>query len=720
MASRPKRPSPGILPPLRRKYSELRWWQKTLVFLFLLMAASASTAAAGLHFFYAHLASQQDLSDLGRMPQRSIVYDRNEEIVGRLHGANRIVVSAKDVSPFFVDAIVAREDARFFSHHGVDYLGALRALLRNVKDKRFVQGASTITMQLARNSYFTADKTLHRKLLEIAVARRIEDLYTKEEILTYYINRIYFGAGLYGIDRAAQDYFHKHPRDLSLGEAALLAGIIRAPSRLSPLKHYEDALEERDAVLTRMVDEGYASDEEVARARGQPISVYPVTYVKEQENYALDAVRRDLDLFLEEADTEDGGFNIHTTLDMRLQRAAEAALENHLQEIESSPGFRHRSRAAFGKSFNPNQPQATDYVQGAVVVLDNDTGGLVAIVGGRDFNHSKFNRALLSRRQIGSAFKPFVYATAFQRGLMPGTLVDDSAIARGEIPSVNPNWSPRNSDGKYNGLRPAAWGLIKSRNTMSVRVGAYSGLESVIDTTRTLALAREIEPTPQVYIGNLGATLKALTSAFSVFPNHGVLMRPFIIETIGRGDSPELRATPVVELPVLPAGAAWMTSTILEDVITEGTASAVGRLGFQVPAGGKTGTTNDYTDAWFVGYTSRLTCGVWIGMDQPSTIMDRGYGSRLALPIWVEIMKAAEEYGYPGEAFAPPVPLALVELCGVSGLLATPNCQRAQQAYSSEIPYEMIPRESCAFHGWQPRHAGRGRGLFNRILDLFR
>ncbi|MFV1994528.1 MAG: transglycosylase domain-containing protein [Verrucomicrobiales bacterium] len=696
-----------------------RGWRARLRALVLCALALLALSGLALAAFYAYLAGKEDMEALGRMPQRSIVYDRRGEIVGRLHGANRVVIPLEQVSPYFIDALVAREDSRFFRHHGIDYFGVLRAMLRNLKDHSFVQGASTITMQLARNSFYSSEKTLHRKLLEVMVTRRIERSLTKHEILECYVNRIYFGAGLYGIDRAARSYFHKPAADLGIGEAAMLAGIIRAPSRYSPARHYQRALRERDAVLLRMLDESFATAQEVEAAkRARPV-VYPVVIEGPEKSYSLDAVRRDLDLFLEQSDVEDGGFAIHTTLDLRVQQSTREALEARLRTLENTPGYAHPPRAGFAARHRGGAA-ATDYVQGAVVLIDNESGGILAAVGGRDIEHSVFNRALVAKRQIGSAFKPFVYACAFETGQMPGTLIDDSPLRPGELPESPGDWSPRNADGSHQGFQPLEWGLVKSRNTMSVRVGALAGAPKVIEKAALLGLGNEIEPSPQLYIGNLGATLKNLTGAYSVFPNQGILRRPFVIARIEEIGGGALRATPVVETPVFSPGAAWMTSTLLRKVMDSGTGAGARRLGFSAPAGGKTGTTNNYTDAWFLGYSSRLSCGVWVGLDRPVKIVDRGYGGTLALPVWVDVMQRAAGLGYTPGDLLPPGPTTVVELCRVNGLLANSVCSRHGHAYTQELPYDMIPTASCTAHSWNERPGPDSNGLVDRFLSLFK
>jgi penicillin-binding protein 1A len=725
----PKRsPRPSSRGP-KRRFAKLAWpWR----FLFGLATFAALFLAAfllGVFLIYGYIASRHDLSDLARMPQRSVVLDRNGEVIGRLHGANRIVVSLDDISPFFIDALVAREDSRFFRHNGIDYIGILRATIRNVKDKDYVQGASTITMQLARNSYLDQEKNLHRKLVEIMIARRLEREYSKEEILTGYCNRIFFGTGLYGIDRAAQAYFRKDPAHLNLSEAAMIAGIIRAPNRFSPFRHYERALTERNTVLDRMEKIGLATPGEVADAKRHRPLIHENEIENFQDTYALSTVRRFLDKFLEDNDIEDGGFAIHTTLDLRLQHAAEQIIDSRLRTLESSPADPHRTKARFTQSFDPQNPQKTDYVQGAAVALDNETGGILAVVGGRDFSHNQFNRALSARRQIGSTFKPFVYAAAFENGLMPGTLIDDSPIREDELISFDDHWSPRNADNRFLGLQPAADGLVHSRNTMSVRVGEYAGIENIIDIARRFDLAATAPNSPQTYIGNLGVTLKTLTSAYSVFPNDGILRRPFLISRIEKiGGGQAVRATPVVEQSAISPGASWMTSQVLQQVMSRGTGQSARPLGLSAPAAGKTGTTNNYTDAWFVGYTNRVSCGVWVGLDEPKTIIDRAYGSTLALPIWTDIIKTAQKLGYPAAPFQSNVRLTQVELCRSSGLLASPQCRKDKQAYPTQLPFEMLPRDTCNTHGQNIQlskttttTAGQNSrpGLLKRFLNVF-
>jgi penicillin-binding protein 1A len=718
-----------MAPPRRKS------WLRRLFGFFLFLSVLAGLASLFAYSYYRRLAEQEDISRVGDLPQRSIVFDRFGEEIGRLHGANRIVVSLDRVSSYFIDALIAREDSRFFKHGGIDYRGVARAVVRNLKDGEFVQGASTITMQLARVSYDIREKTLHRKLLESMLARRIEEEYSKEEILTLYINRVYFGTGIYGIERASQGHFGKAAADLTLAEAAMLAGIIRAPNRFSPFRHYEDAAGERDTVLGRMLELGFITEDESAAARAETIAVLDSEQSRVYQNsYPLDLVRRDLELILEKAETEDGGLLIYTTLDLGLQQTAEESVEAKLTEIESREGFAHPTRAEFAE--NHEKGQRTTYLQGAAIAIDNKSGGIRALVGGRDFNESQFNRATMSDRPIGSLFKPFVYASAFQTGLLPGSLIDDGPIYPGEIREAG-NWSPGNSDGEHRGFQTAEYGLIKSRNTMTVRVGARAGLENVLHTARLAGIEspKEADQTAQVYIGNLGADLKTVTSAFTAFPRGGDRRRAYVIEIVqNRRGGVLYQNTPVSQRVLTPAGA-WMAHRALEKVIEPGgTGQSARSLGLEGAAAGKTGTTDAYKDAWFVGYNDKLTCGVWVGLDQPKTIMDRGYGSTLALPIWTEIMVFAQEKNYPSSAFKSDVQMATVDLCSTTGLLANRACSRQGHGYRAQIPWEMLPQTTCEEHHGgifrfgdpaaprnpeSPRNPDRP-GIFGRVREIFR
>jgi len=688
-------------------------------------------AIAGTITYYSHLARQYDLSKLGEMPERTVVLDAQGEMLGRMHGENRIVVSLSQVSPHFIKALLAREDSRFYDHSGIDYVGVARATVRNIKERRVVQGASTITMQLARNSYPDLnDRSFHRKLVEMMLARRIERYCNKEQILEHYVNRIFFGTNLYGIQRASQVYFGKHASQLNLSEAALISGIIRSPVRFSPFRNFDSALKERDDVLQRMLVTKVINAEEELAARYADIALHAQPAFQSQGGYALDAVRRDLDRILEDQEIEDGGLIVYTTLSQELQTLAEKSVETRLAAVEKLPGYQHPTKASFDATWNGTQEvSSTPYLQGAVVILDNETGGILAQVGGRDYRQSKYNRAIQGQRQIGSTVKPFVYATAIASGFLPGTYIDDAPIQPGEIEGAGSDWSPQNSDGKFTGQQTLMTGLVQSRNTMTVRVGNYAGLDRVLHLLGDAGIGSSAERTPQVFIGNLGGTPRELTSAFSIFPNDGIRRRPFLIDKITDKAGNILYSTSLLESEVVSPGVAHIMRRVLGQVMDRGTAASVrGEHKFKDPAGGKTGTTNDYKDAWFAGYTDRVTCSVWVGLDKPQTIVDQGYGSRLAIPIWADVVKKAVDLGYIPAGPREEPPLAAVQLCHMSSQIATPACHASGTSYEDKIPYDLVPQGYCGAHqgviaGPPPgfeRQRPRGPGLFDRIRGWFR
>lgn len=654
-------------------------------------------------FQYSRLAANYDISAAGRMPMESRVSDATGELVGYLHGENvGTPVRLDQVSPHFIQALIAREDSRFYRHHGIDHRGLIRAWLRNLKEKRTVQGASTLTMQLTRMAFALSGRTIQRKLLEMALARRIEKHFSKDEILTHYINRVFLGTGMNGIEQAAQGYFGKPASDLTLPEAAMIAGVIRAPNGFSPFRNYEAALREMRSTLLRMADEGLITEEEAAALESVRPAVLPqerwMEMLKRQakiseQNYLLKMVGDRVDEMFPSL-VGVGGLTINTTFDTRLQLTAEQAVSTRLAALENRKGYPHPVFAAY----RGGEPA---YLQAATVVIENFTGAVRAAVGGREFKHSAFNRAIQSQRPMGSIFKPLVYGTAFERGLFPGMLISDGAIAPGEITWDRFGWNPENSDGVYGGLLPVETGLIKSRNTMTVRVGERAGIESVIAMMEHAGLGEpeRAEPSAPIYIGTVGANVRDVTSAYSVFATGGVRHEPYFIESVTDRDGTVLFQHQDVNYRVLSPGATWLTSNILKKVLEEGgTAAGVRDLGFDAPAGGKTGTTNDYQDAWFVGYTSRLSAGVWIGLDQPGKIMEGAYGGRIALPVWHDIMIEAQRIGYEFTDFAEPEEVIPMELCRESGLLAGEGCKARGCVYVEEVPHDLIPREFCNSH----------------------
>lgn len=622
----------------KKKSSWLRPWQGWLLKLLLL-------AGGGACLFYFVWAWSLDLGRVGDMVERSIIYDMDGRFYSRLEGQNRSPVPFSKISPFFIKALLAREDTRFYQHHGVDPVGILRAMARNVVHLHAREGASTITQQLARNTFPLGGRNLHRKILEAFVAVRLENNFSKEELLEHYINRIYFGSGCYGLQAASLAYFNKPASELDLSESAMLAGLIRSPTRFSPWNNLKGAYVQRDTVLERMRDLGMISPEQARSAMEAEVKVTSQALMALLDNYALDLVKSEIEQFLTDEQIAEGGLRIHTTIDSELQKAAQDSVDKQLEAIEAKPGYNHVRRA----EAVPAPGGRTPYLQGALTVIDNRSGGLRALVGGRNHGESTFNRALLARRQIGSTFKPFVYAAAFGRGLQPQAPIEDGPIARGEIRGA-PSWNPSNSDGTYRGTMPVADGLVFSRNTVSARVGNYAGIQEVAKVASAAGLG-EIPKMPAVYLGAFESSVKELTLAYSIFPNLGIRKQPYIVERIEDQDGRVLFRATHGQVRVLAPETCSQLNAILQQVLERGTAASASSLGLKKTAAGKTGTTNDFRDAWFVGYTRSLTCGVWVGFDQPQTIVQRGYGAALALPIWVDVVNAASAKKYPSGGF---------------------------------------------------------------------
>ena len=677
-----------------------------LVIAFLALVGAGLAVAAFLFVYpkyreYQRMADSFDLAELDKIPAISEVFDYAGMRYSKLEGQVRYVVPWSQISPNFINALMAREDSRFYKHHGVDFTGIARAAMRNLNAGNVKEGASTITQQLARNTFDLGEDRWRRRFVEALLALRIEKNLSKDKILEAYANRIYYGVGLYGVETASRACFGKSANELTLSEAAILAGLIRSPNRLTPWGIPAPLWRERDQVLARMEELKMITPAEAKAARAEPMPLTK-TLTSQYAGKLCDGCRH----ARPRNSSSQGDHRPRRTEDLHDDRppaADDRGGRRGIQTRRTGVVERLAASQARPRSLTPaRRPTAEGraslpYVQGALVAIDNETGGIRAIVGGRDFKESPYNRALLAKRQIGSTFKPFVYAAAFSKGMAPGTLVDDSPIREGDIAGLVTTWSPRNSDGENEGLQPAALGLIRSRNTMTVRVGEFATRAVV----RALALKAGLENVPDIpaiYLGAFETTLKDLTAAYTMFPNNGVRRQPYIIESIEDRYGKTIYKATRAELRCINPAVDYVMNELLRDVIRKGTATAAMSFGLTVPAAGKTGTTDDYKDAWFIGYTTRLTCGVWVGMDRPQRIADRGYGSKLALPIWVDFIQNASAWKYIAQNFAVPGNLQSVELCRTSGALAAPECKFARTSYQAQLPQNMIPRKHCGDH----------------------
>jgi penicillin-binding protein 1A len=592
-----------------------------------------------------------DLKQVEEMPQTTIVYDRNGYVLQRMFEENRIFVPFDEIPAVIKNAVIATEDKRFYQHNGFDAVSTLRAAVQNAFGSRIVSGASTITQQLARNSANMSERTIERKLRELFLAIRLEQVYSKDEIMTYYLNRIYFGKQNYGIATATDAYFGKKTSELTLSEAAMLAGIISAPNAFSPWGNAEPvkARAARSRALRRMLALGFITEEEANRTENEPLAIRPI--IQHPGSHPVAALRAQLPEFLSRDDLVRGGLRIYTTIDVSFQRAAEAQLEEALVEVEKTRGYRHPTRAQVLEAAGEDGAVG-GYLQGAFVAISNRDGGILAMVGGRNFDESTFNRAIFGSRQVGSTLKPFVYATAFNVLNICGfTQVDDSpfdlklGMSSGAIPvGPFPEW------------RSVRVALQSSNNYAAMRTAVAAGLDNFAFLVKQ-ASGVEIEPYASSALGACSLTPLELAGAYTIFANGGMKVEPHLITHVTDEAGTVLYQGRAASRRVLSPEIAFQIHSLLAGVINAGTGRAArSTYGLQGELAGKTGTTNDFKDSWFAGYSSEVTSVAWVGFDEPKTVMAGGYASRLALPIWSRIMKLAEPH-YTPRPFTPPAGL---------------------------------------------------------------
>jgi 1A family penicillin-binding protein len=672
-----------------------------------------------------------DLNKLEQMESASVILDRNGKIFGQIYVENRETVPYDQLPRDLVNAVVAVEDAKFYRHPGYDLLGIIRAALKNITAGHVRQGASTITQQLARNSFSLKQKTFSRKLLEVFLARRIEEQFGKQKIIELYLNRIYFGGGLYGAEAAARGYFGKSAREMSLAECATLAGLIKSPNRLSPWTDDAASHEARNYVLDRMRDLDLISREECAKARAEQIAVGSRQNAQGQ-TYAVDYIRQQVIAAVGWDRAMNEGFRIQTTIDVDLQKVAEDSLRVNLDRIEKHPDYNHQTYADYAATFRKakaNGPAAAgssqpapEYLQGAVIGLDNATGDILALVGGRDFEHNQYDRALQARRPAGTAMLPFVYAAAFEKGMFPGTLVEDSpldnrAVMIGGTTGILGEWGPESAENRYEGAITARQALSRSKDGAAVRIGMNAGVDSVLKLCSMAGIRSPLRPYPATFLGSSEITLSELALAYTIFPNGGWRPNaPHILERIEEKDGTlvwDAQRDRIRKVVIKPE-TAYEVHSCLVDALQSGTGKAAfTEFGLKkMPAAGKTGTAYDFTDALFAGYDSNFTCAVWAGFDKPQKIYRGAFGRELALPIWVDIMNAAARQ-YPPREIREPPNLNQVEICRRSGLLGTDKCYDAVKSASGNTVQRrttymelatstQTPSEPCNVHG-EPR-----------------
>jgi 1A family penicillin-binding protein len=597
------------------------------------------------------------LTGLAARARTTIVLDRHGTPAFAFHSERRIDVTLDQVSPHMLHAVVAVEDRRFHGHYGLDPIRIVGAALRNVRAGRVVEGGSTITQQLARAVRLSRARTFERKLREAMLALRLEERYSKAQILQEYLNTVYFGEGFYGVEAASRGYFGKPAAELAPAEAALLAALVRTPSRDAPSVSIDRATRRRNLVLRLMEQQGFITADERSEGVRAPLpegshTREPLLVAANGESgeYFQEEIRRQLVSMFGPERVLRGGLRVYSTYEPLLQRAAEQVVRTRVAEIAKA-----RRRA--------------QDLQGSLVAIDPASGDVLALVGGRDFGESSFNRATQARRQAGSAFKPIIYAAALERGYAPGSVLTDldtPIYASGRM------WLPvgEHEASQYT-LRKA---LKVSSNRAAAQLLQHVGVGTAVDYAHRFGIDSDLPSVPSLALGTGEVTLLELTAAYGVFANQGLLAAPRLVIRVEDGEGRVIWSAPITATRAISQTTAFLMSSMLADVVSSGTATGARAAGFKLPAGGKTGTTDDYADAWFVGYTPHLVAGVWFGFDTPAPIMSRGFASTVAVPAWARFMKAATMGARP-DWYEVPSDVERVAICRLTGARATEECR---------------------------------------------
>jgi penicillin-binding protein 1A len=698
-----------------------------VLFGLLVLVAALAGAAAGLILVYTTDLPQVDALENYRPSSITELYDDHGRVIGSFALQRRVVASYDDFPPVLRDALVSIEDKDFYRHSGINFFRIMGAAYRDIESGGKVQGASTLTMQLARNLFLSPDRRWQRKVQEAMLAIQIERRFTKPQIFTLYANQIFLGHGVYGFEAASEFYFSKPAKQLTLNEATLLAGLPKGPSVYSPINHADKAQKRRNLVINAMLEDGKITAAQAADARNAPLVLHLAHDPNSLAPYFVEEIRRYLENKYGTDQVHEGGLKVYTSLDVDLQKAANHAVldglaayerrhgwKGHLENIvaegavlekyshpdwDDEPeanGYVHalvtavgpgiatlkfgRYTAAFGqpdvawtqqKMVDLLKPGDICYVkilslgangaakvsleqdsgaQGSLLAIDNATGGIKAMVGGRDFNESKFDRVTQSMRQVGSSFKPYVYTTVIDQGASPDDTILDEPVSF-ETPSGP--YTPHNYDEKFEGIITLRRALAQSRNIPALKLANKVGIKSVIEYAGRFGITARLPPYLPVALGAAEITLMEQTSAYSVFPNDGVRVTPRYITRVtdyeGRvmeEDFPDVK-------DVISERTARIMTSMLREVVLHGTGIAASRMPF--PVAGKTGTTNDFTDAWFVGFSPSMSCGVWVGYDEKRSLGAKETGAHAALPIWMNFMTVAMAGKDAGEFQPPPV-----------------------------------------------------------------
>lgn len=638
---------------------------------------------------YRQRAEKYDLSSINKLEEPSIIYDRNRKEIGRIFVQNRSVIPITAVPEHFINALRAGEDSRFLDHQGVDYYGVVRAAIMTAQGHS--QGASTITQQLARNAYglkeeavMKKETTMQRKMVEAFLARRIEKRYSKEEILNFYLNRIYFGSGFYGIRSAALGYFGKEPMQLTVPECASLVTLIKNPTGRSPLNHPKVNRKGRDYVLGRMRDEGMISKKELAEYQTAPLVLNPQP-LRRGTSHLYERVAEAVGEALGEDALASGKFKIHTTILAEAQIAAQKTLLSTLAKAEARPGYAHQKY----KDYKKSSMKPATYLQGAALMVDHQTGEVLAHVGGRDYAQVPYDFIELGKRPLGTAFFPFIYAAGLSTNLTPATLVEDApmdnrAVMIGGREGILGEWGMEISSPVYEGNITARKALEHSKIAATVRFAGQTGLQKVVDTSVAFGLPLgKAELLPRLAVGFEEVSMKQAVRAMTVFPLGG-RAGPESLIYIDRVENAAGRIVyrrerqPREFVKIIDPGTAWQVHSMMNGSLSRGSAKGVlnGMIEKPFKGAGKGGSTHDFSDSWFLGYNSRITCGVWTGFltGSGASVYSGAFSRDLAMPVWQAAMNAAAP-SFGGNPLETPSNIIEVPVCTTSGQRATQFCQ---------------------------------------------
>ncbi|MCC2641920.1 MAG: mrcA [Nitrospira sp.] len=737
-----------------------RWWQIALITIFLALALGGGGAAGILWYFSQDLPSLEPLQNY----QPSLVtrvYSDDRQVIGQFFIERRFLKPLQEIPKNLIKAVIATEDARFFEHPGLDIVGILRAAWTNIRHGgRKVEGASTITQQLARSLFLSTERTFDRKLRELILAYKMELVLTKEQILEMYLNQIYFGQGAYGVAAASQTYFGKELPKLSLAEAAFLAGLPKSPNHYSPFKAYDRAKKRQEHVLSRMEDAGFIPRADREQAVAEKLN-FRRPGSEHLGPYFVEYIRQLLVAKFGEAMVYKGGLEVFTTLNTDMQKAAEGAVFSGLREVDKRQGWRgpvrtvdlaalevpapdpsvklaegdmmegvvtkiskdhvliqvgsSTGRLAFDdmawaskrlKGKDPTKDtvqvknlkqllalgdvvevgikkldketvhlrlEQTPVAEGALIAIDPKTGAIRAMVGGYDFTRSEYNRAVLARRQPGSAFKPIIYATAMNQGMSPATIVLDAPVVYEQV-EEDKTWKPENYGRRFHGIVSLREALIHSHNLATVRLLDKVGIRNVIDFARTVGIVSPLAPDLSLALGSSSVGLVELVSVYGVFANQGLRVDPYAVASVQDTTGRTLDQAAIQPRQVVSPETAYLITNMMEDVVQRGTGMAAKTV-IDRPVAGKTGTTNDFTDAWFIGSAPNLAAGTWVGFDDRRPLGETESGSHAALPIWISFMKEALKQ-LPVVPFEIPDGVLFVKVDPMTALLADQDEQR--------------------------------------------